>query len=238
MAGCRGKYVDIGSFRLTPITPFTYRDGLTYLQVLEQLRKRDCEIIDHINSGLEDAAEALDKAISDLLKDLEGPIARIDKLETDLVLWESATRDDLEEAFAIFREQVLQLINDALKRKLPDVFSYHVGKTINLQDNIAWDDNHYADHGLSAADYSRKGWTAEEIDNIGWSVERLAYEGDFAGERHNPRRMVSDHTGSYVSYRAQMAALVEPLMTGSGTTDVTCDTLTDEASHLPQRRVA
>ena len=71
---------------LTNITPFTYRDGLTYLEAIERLRKSMIETIDYANGFGKDAQDVIDtiNATTDkFVTDVKGFIATYDKYVDD-----------------------------------------------------------------------------------------------------------------------------------------------------------
>src|SRR5699024_2695449 len=60
---------------LSNVTPFTYRDGRTYLETLERLRCAINDVIeneDHQNCAINEAIQAQNRTISELLSDLIG----------------------------------------------------------------------------------------------------------------------------------------------------------------------
>lgn len=231
-------YIDRNTMRVNPITPFTYRDGLTFLEVLEQLRNRDVELCEQINDSLEEARRIINEAIAGLLDEISGPVAEIEDFEAEVnerfALLAGRLTKDLDALSARLR----RMIEEALVRKSVDVFSYHAGRVVPLQVNIEGDDNHYADHGLTAGDYERRYYTAQEIEDGVWDVEHMAYRGLFTGVRGNPRVMYNDKDGTQQSIRAQIAAAMEVALTGTGTTDVEAQSLTDTVSTIMERKVA
>jgi len=238
MAGC-GKFIDLDTFRVSPITPFTYRDGLTYLQVLEELRKRDCELVDLINAGLAKAAEDLNAAIAKLWDELEGPLAKIAEFESEMEARFAQFSVDLEHEFEVFQQRCLKIIEDAIEAASdPEVFSWHRGVRTKLSQELFDADNHYSDHGLTAGDYTRKGWTVQEIEDLGRTVEWVAYRGKTLGPRWSPRLMHSDRVGTQVSIRAQIAAAAETGLHGTTRIDVPCDTITFIAREAQERIVS
>ena len=236
----RGRFIDGRNFRVSPVTPFTYRDGLTYLEVLERLRKRDVELVELINAGLARASEELDAAIAKLWDDIEGPLARLDEYDAKINAEFAATREALRKAFETWQRQCDQTIAEAIERASdPDVMNWHRGLRTPLSVELKDSDNHYADHGLTAGDYTRKGFTAQEIEDCIWDVEHMAYRGIFVGPRANPRTMYNDKDGTLQSVRAQIAVAMEAALTGTGTTDVEVSELEqDAASDVIDRKVA
>ena len=61
----------IPRFRLNNVTPFTYRDGLTYLQILEELRDKVSEVVEFSTEN-NDTVNAFIVAIENLIETLEG----------------------------------------------------------------------------------------------------------------------------------------------------------------------
>lgn len=61
----------IPRFRLNNVTPFTYRDGLTYLQILEALRDKVSEVVESATEN-NDTVNAFIVAVENLIEELEG----------------------------------------------------------------------------------------------------------------------------------------------------------------------
>lgn len=233
-----GTYIDRNTMRVNPITPFTYRDGLTFLEVLEQLRKRDVELCEEINQSLEETRKIINAAIAELLDEISGPIAEIEGFEKRMDERFASLRSGVYSEMDALESRLTKMVEESIVKKSVDVFSYHYGEVVPLQDNVFGDDNHYSNHGLTAGDYERRYYTAQEIEDNVWDVEHMAYRGLFTGRRGNPRVMYNDHDGTLQSVRAQIAAAMEAALTGTGTTDVEVQSLTDTVSDIPERKVA
>lgn len=104
---------------LSNITPFTYRDGLTYLEVLEELRYWVREVLTkHIDTELGEFAEHWQNALNEFeLALIESFNQRMDEFSGDVEAFKDAVnaqfaalRDDLESDIA----NQLTTVNDAL----------------------------------------------------------------------------------------------------------------------------
>lgn len=76
---------NIRSRSLTNITPFTYRDGLTYLQILERIRQAVTETIDYCNGFGDDVdviIEAVNTTVTKFITDVNAEFAKY-KAATD-----------------------------------------------------------------------------------------------------------------------------------------------------------
>lgn len=95
------------------IQPFTYEDGITFMELLERLRDYiENTLVPFIHDGLQIFA---DEVIAELQTRLDAVIALLDEA-TDLVNQAEALRDDVQvihDAVVVLRDQVIQLANDA-----------------------------------------------------------------------------------------------------------------------------
>lgn len=236
-------FVSPDSWRVTPITPFTYRDGLTYLEVLEALRARDVELVDMINDGLDKAAADLNKAVAALWDELQGPLARITEFEGEMELKFAELEAGVEKALAVFQAQCLKIIDEALRDPDIELFSWHTGKTEHISRIMRDADNHYTPLGLTAGDYTRKHWTAQELEDMPHSVEWMAYRGKLYGSYANPLKATNESTGYPTGLRAASAAMARVTVSAAnaydgGSTNIECDSIDFTASSAPLRKVS
>lgn len=99
-----GAFGPFGFSGLGNITPFTYRDGYTYLSVLRQL-------IEQFNDLVGEYDELVVR-----LQDFETvTTAAVDSLRNDMAQFTSDVNKDMDKRFTILRNEMLAIIADATK---------------------------------------------------------------------------------------------------------------------------
>lgn len=151
--------------------PFTYRDGLTTLQLIECIR---CNL-----DGLQSDFNMLVKQVNQSVEDNDATVRQL--------------ADDLADQMAILREELVRLIEqsqstglawspvygrrDALQTILDGMFD-------NARDHaLFWSD--YDDMGLAASTYDALGLSAREYDLRATAVDNCV-PGVFPGRSHFP----------------------------------------------------
>lgn len=203
-------------YRLTNTVPFTYRDGYTYLQILEELRKWvNNGLRDNLSNNLENLAADYNMRVTRLLGDVRTELKQYHALPEQLreQIAESVRKYD--EEFKRFQETLTQWTKRQFKDDKFKVFNWLTGETCELSELISDLHNRYTVHGLLADDLSRMGCTAGDIDRWPISISELETEGkNFL--THFGTWMFSPVTGKYCSPQDAILSIMEYVSTGTG----------------------
>lgn len=204
-------------YRLTNTVPFTYRDGYTYLEMLEEMRKWvSGGLKDNISNNFQNLAADYNTRINKLMGDVRTELEQYHVLPQQLknLVYELVRKYDGE--FRMFEETLTQWVKRQLERDHVQVFNPLRGETTDINQFIFDLDNRVFVHGLLADDFSRYGMTAEEIDDLPMSVDELMTEGkNFLGHLFG-QRVFSPVTGEYTSVQRAINSIFEVLSTGEG----------------------
>lgn len=207
-------YLNPALIRIGNITPFTYRDGYTFLQILEDMRHRDTELIEAINTGLTSLAEDYNKAIAGLLSDISAELEEYGALPQQIADAISEARSDVQAQLDALAANLLALIERKLNDDDIDVYNWLAGSVTPIGAYHRDEDQWQYDHGMTAADYSRAGYTAEQIDALP-NVIHMAARGRECVPEVNIHYMSSPLTGDLVPMRRAIMHVAEMLMTGA-----------------------
>lgn len=167
MGSSNGRfYLDPSFMRIGNITPFTYRDGYTFLQVLEDMRHRDTELIEAINTGLTSLAEDYNKAIAELLSDISAELEQYGALPQQIADALGEARADVQSQFDALAANLAAMIERKLNDDDIDVYNWLSGGVTSIGEYHREEDQWQYDHGLTAGDYSRMGYAVEEFDTL------------------------------------------------------------------------
>lgn len=143
------------------VTPFTYRDNMTYLAILQALRAKVDELLDTLNELItHDAAHSAE--FVKIREEMRQLSASVDKRLAD-----QDTR--VLDVLAKFRQEMLALIGEATGSGTADnptngTSHETVSKVIaDVYDNLRV-------HAFFAVQYDEDGRTAAEWDALGWSA--------------------------------------------------------------------
>ena len=204
-------------YRLTNTVPFTYRDGYTYLEMLEEMRKWvSGGLKDNISNNFQNLAADYNTRINKLMGDVRTELEQYHVLPQQLknLVYELVRKYDGE--FRMFEETLTQWVKRQLERDHVRVFNPLRGETTDIDQFIFDLDNRVFVHGLLADDFSRYGMTAGEIDGLPMSVDELMTEGkNFLGHLFG-QRVFSPVTGEYTSAQRAINSIFEVLCTGEG----------------------
>lgn len=207
-------YLDPSFIRIGNITPFTYRDGYTFLQVLEDMRHRDTELITAINSGLESLANDYNAAIANLLAELSAELERYGALPEQIAKALGEARGDLQAQFDALAANLTALIERKLTDDDIDVFNWLAGEITPIGEYHRAEDQWQYDHGMTAADYSRAGYTAAQVDALP-DVIHVAARGHNYVPEVNYHYMSSPLTGELVPLHRAVMHVAEMFSNGT-----------------------
>lgn len=208
--------LDPSLIRVSNITPFTYRDGLTYLEVLESMRNRDDDLITAINTGLANLANDYNERIKALIADVAKQMGEYADLPSVIDQGLSDINNDLDERFRILANDINALVRRKLASNDIDVFNWLRGDVTSLEQNIIDQHNRYPVHGFLAGDFSRMGLTAEQIDDLGFSISFMETEGKYATEYLSPFWAYSPKDGIKKEIWRVIYDVYETTLTGKG----------------------
>ena len=225
-------------YRLTNTVPFTYRDGYTYLQILEELRKWvNNGLRDNLSNNLENLAAdynmRVTRLLGDVRKELEQYHALPEQLREQIV--EAVRKYD--EEFKRFQDTLTQWTKRQFENDKFVVFNWLTGEPCEIGDLIRDLHNRYTVHGLLADDLSRMGCTAGDIEKWSVSISELETEGkNFL--THFGNWVFSPTTGKYCSPQDAILDLMEFVSTGTGVLNHDCSTIESlSMNDIQNRRV-
>lgn len=98
-------------FPVTNITPFTHRDGLTYLEILETLRRKLNDVIGEVNVNLNDLNSRVIDLVNEAIADVETALAEQQAAVDTALADQQANIDN------ILQQQIIEF-NEALNKWL------------------------------------------------------------------------------------------------------------------------
>lgn len=183
-------------YALTTTVPFTYRDGFTYLQVIEELRKWVNEgLRNALNSSLESYAADYNERISKLLENVRDEVGRYGDLPEQMVEQFRKYVADINDDLALFKESMREYVDRHLQHDYVEVFDWLTGTRRSLEQMLFDFDNRVLVNGLLAADFSRAGLTVEDIDTLPMDILEMQTQGKIFLDYWSREMMFSPVTG-------------------------------------------
>ena len=183
-------------YALTTTVPFTYRDGFTYLQVIEELRKWVNEgLRNALNSSLESYAADYNERISKLLENVRDEVGQYGDLPEQMTEQFRKYVADINDDLALFKESMREYVDRHLQHDYVEVFDWLTGTRRSLESMLFDFDNRVLVNGLLAADFSRAGLTVEDIDSLPMDILEMQTQGKIFLDYWSREMMYSPVTG-------------------------------------------
>lgn len=183
-------------YALTTTVPFTYRDGFTYLQVIEELRKWVNEgLRNALNSSLESYAADYNERISKLLENVRDEVGQYGDLPEQMTEQFRKYVVDINDDLALFKESMREYVDRHLQHDYVEVFDWLTGTRRSLESMLFDFDNRVLVNGLLAADFSRAGLTVEDIDSLPMDILEMQTQGKIFLDYWSREMMYSPVTG-------------------------------------------
>lgn len=183
-------------YALTTTVPFTYRDGFTYLQVIEELRKWVNEgLRNALNSSLESYAADYNERISKLLENVRDQVGQYGDLPEQMTEQFRKYVADINDDLALFKESMREYVDRHLQHDYVEVFDWLTGTRRSLESMLFDFDNRVLVNGLLAADFSRAGLTVEDIDSMPMDILEMQTQGKVFLDYWSREMMFSPVTG-------------------------------------------
>lgn len=183
-------------YALTTTVPFTYRDGFTYLQVIEELRKWVNEgLRNALNSSLESYAADYNERISKLLENVRDQVGQYGDLPEQMIEQFRKYVADINDDLALFKESMREYVDRHLQHDYVEVFDWLTGTRRSLESMLFDFDNRVLVNGLLAADFSRAGLTVEDIDSLPMDILEMQTQGKIFLDYWSREMMYSPVTG-------------------------------------------
>lgn len=183
-------------YALTTTVPFTYRDGFTYLQVIEELRKWVNEgLRNALNSSLESYAADYNERISKLLENVRDQVGQYGDLPEQMTEQFRKYVADINDDLALFKESMREYVDRHLQHDYVEVFDWLTGTRRSLESMLFDFDNRVLVNGLLAADFSRAGLTVEDIDSMPMDILEMQTQGKIFLDYWSREMMFSPVTG-------------------------------------------
>jgi hypothetical protein len=183
-------------YALTTTVPFTYRDGFTYLQVIEELRKWVNEgLRNALNSSLESYAADYNERISKLLENVRDEVGQYGDLPEQMTEQFRKYVADINDDLALFKESMREYVDRHLQHDYVEVFDWLTGTRRSLESMLFDFDNRVMVNGLLAADFSRAGLTVEDIDSMPMDILEMQTQGKIFLDYWSREMMYSPVTG-------------------------------------------
>ena len=183
-------------YALTTTVPFTYRDGFTYLQVIEELRKWVNEgLRNALNSSLESYAADYNERISKLLENVRDEVGQYGDLPEQMIEQFRKYVADINDDLALFKESMREYVDRHLQHDYVEVFDWLTGTRRTLEAMLFDFDNRVLVNGLLAADFSRAGLTVEDIDSMPMDILEMQTQGKIFLDYWSREMMYSPVTG-------------------------------------------
>lgn len=203
-------------YALTNTIPFTYRDGFTYLQVIEELRRWVNEgLRNALNTSLESLAADYNTRISRLLSDIRDEVGQYEGLPEQMKRRLNEAINEYRDDFDIFREMIREEIRREMHHDHVEVFNWLTGRRDTL-DNFMRDlDNRILVNGLLAADFSRAGFTCKEWDSLPLTISELQTQGKIFVDAYSREYIHSPISGRRMHVSLALSEVYEALSTGN-----------------------
>ena len=183
-------------YALTTTVPFTYRDGFTYLQVIEELRKWVNEgLRNALNSSLESYAADYNERITKLLENVRDEVGQYGNLPEQMTEQFRRYVADINDDLALFKESMREYVDRHLQHDYVEVFDWLTGTRRSLEQMLFDFDNRVLVNGLLAADFSRAGLTVEDIDSLPMDILEMQTQGKIFLDYWSREMMYSPVTG-------------------------------------------
>lgn len=224
-------------YRLTNTVPFTYRDGYTYLQILEELRKWvNGGLKDNLSNNLQNLAADYNTRIARLIGDVHAELEQYHVLPRQLrdQLVEMVSKYDDE--FRLFQESLTAWVKRRLETDGVVVFNPLSGETCDLNDFIKDLCNQAFVNGLQADDYARYGFTVGEIGEWPYTIGELQTNGKYILALLDGQRVYSPWSGQRTTVQRVVSDLYEASRTGEGLLETTADNMKNMQIHDIQNR--
>ena len=183
-------------YALTTTVPFTYRDGFTYLQVIEELRKWVNEgLRNALNSSLESYAADYNERITKLLENVRDEVGQYGNLPEQMIEQFRKYVADINDDLALFKESMREYVDRHLQHDYVEVFDWLTGTRRSLESMLFDFDNRVLVNGLLAADFSRAGLTVEDIDSLPMDILEMQTQGKIFLDYWSREMMYSPVTG-------------------------------------------
>lgn len=183
-------------YALTTTVPFTYRDGFTYLQVIEELRKWVNEgLRNALNASLESYAADYNERISKLLENVRDEVGQYGNLPEQMTEQFRRYVADINDDLALFKESMREYVDRHLQHDYVEVFDWLTGTRRSLERMLFDFDNRVLVNGLLAADFSRAGLTVEDIDSLPMDILEMQTQGKIFLDYWSREMMFSPVTG-------------------------------------------
>ena len=184
--------------RVTNITPFTYRDGLTYLELLQRIREWvNGGLVTELNEALKNLAAGYNDAIAKLLADVKKEFGGYSGLPALIDARFAENERAMDERFELFVAEINALVRRKFSEDDVNAFNWITGEPDILSNIIRMFHSEYNDFAWKAVDYSKMNLTVGEIDNLGLSVHDLETESLVLTKYLNPLWHHSPVDGAY-----------------------------------------
>lgn len=204
-------------YRLTNTVPFTYRDGYTYLQILEELRKWvNNGLRDNLSNNLENLAADYNMRVTRLLGDVRKELEQYHALPEQLREQIAEAVRKYDDEFQMFKDTLTQWTKRQFESDKFVVFNWIQGIPTDINTFLSDIYNRLTVHGLLADDLSRMGCTAGDIDAWPLDISEMETEGKNFLQRLWGQRVFSPTTGKYVSAQDALLDMMEFISTGTG----------------------
>ncbi len=205
--------------RITDVTPFTFRDGATYLEVLETIKRWvNGGLLDEINKALSEASNKYSKEIVDLFAAADERMKSYDGLADSLNKRLEEADRLAQERFAAFQAEIMAIVREKILGNHFDMFDWTVG---DINDFQAWVRNihdAYLIRGLRADDFGAMGWTVAEIEALPMTVLEMETRGRDIVRRLSGQYAYSPVTGALTHVDRIPLHVLETTL--KGTTDI------------------
>ena len=187
-----------GDSRVTNGTPCTYRDGYTYLQLMEEMRSWVSEgLVDQFSAKMQGLASDYNQAVSRLLVDVRNEMAGYHALPSQVREMLSAAIAKYDDEFNTFENDLKALVKKHFESDEAHVFNWLRGESSTLQELIDDMHNRYTVGGLLAEDFSQLGLTAQELEDVPRTIPELETIGKYVMPHLSPNYAFSPVTGQY-----------------------------------------
>lgn len=204
-------------YRLSNSIPFTYRDGYTYLQMMEEMRRW---VDDGLKTALSNALESLavdyNQKVHALIIDLNKEMENYKALPPQVrqMLRDAIAKYDDE--FKIFKNSLEEYLDRRINRDHIEVTNWLRGGPSTLEELLFDMHNRYTVNGLLAEDFSRMAATCKEIDDLPMSISEIETNGKVFIREFDRDYIFSPITGNRMNMRDALYEVVEMMKTGSG----------------------
>lgn len=202
--------------RVTNITPFTYRDGLTYLELLQRIREWvNGGLIDELNKALKDLAKSYNEAIAKLLDDVKNEFGGYSGLPGLIDARFAENERAMDMRFKLFENEINALIRRKFSEDDVNAFNWMTGHPDVLANVLRDAHDDYSDHAWRAVDWSKISLSVGEIDGLPLTVKQIENESFYSTNYLNPLWSHSPVDGRYKSVERIIADIFGATQTGA-----------------------